>query len=239
MTEFFSGISCLKIFEFISTPQRLLNDAPQSLEFSVEEQKSYQVLQVQEVRRSKLIHVYFMFHDFRAQIIIFWFSLDLKSRCQVQLSRCLVRKPFEPKKNIRSNSLTKIIRCFHGRGFIEDSLENSLSKHNLTIHWAWQKSVPLPRITASHGDGNLMATLKEIIGIGILRNTTKKFAACSSHKFAMPSVPVRGACHVGRCFVFSFGREWMIFDARNKWFRLNPCRLFGIQPLPLSVVYRI
>lgn len=35
----------------------------------------------------------------------------------------------------------------------------------------------------------------------------KKFAACSSHKFAMPSVPVRGACHVGRCFVFSFGRE--------------------------------
>lgn len=98
MTEFFIGISCLKIFEFISTPQRLLNDAPQSLEFSVEEQKSYQVLQVQEVKRSKLIHVYFMFHDFRVQIIIFWFSLDLKSRCQVQLSRCLVRKPFEPKE---------------------------------------------------------------------------------------------------------------------------------------------
>lgn len=77
-------------------------------------------------------------------------------------------------KNIRSNSLTKIIRCFHRRGFIEDSLENSLSKHNLTIHWVWQTSVPFPRITASHGDGNLMATLKENIGIGILGNTTEK-----------------------------------------------------------------
>lgn len=104
----------------------------------------------------------------------------------MQLSRCLVRKPFEPKKNIRSNSLTKIIRCFHGRGFIEDSLENSLSKHNLTIHWAWQKSVPLPRITASHGDGNLMATLKEIIGIGILRNTTKNLLLV---------LPTNSPCH--------------------------------------------